>query len=218
MKRILEKRLVPVTQLDRAEDAVPLAEALLRGGLDVLEIAQRTPAALDALRAIQRAQLNLCVGAGTLLSERQLDQVREAGAHFGVAPGLNEAVILHARKNDFPFIPGVLTPTEIEKGLALGCTLLKFFPAELAGGARALEVYTAPFAHTGVRFLPLGGIHAGNMAEYLRLPVVAAVGGSWLVDRNLIAERRWDRITALAREAVARVNAPAQAVDHNRSG
>ena len=202
MNRIYEKRIVPAATLEDAGDVVPLAEAMLTGGLDILEITFRTAAAADAIRAVMKAFPDMLVGAGTVLTAEQLARAVDAGARFGVAPGLNEALVDEAMDRNLPFIPGVITPTEIDRGVCLGCKLLKFFPAEAMGGVKALKAIAGPFAHTGVKFLPTGGIEAGNARGYLDLPMVAGVGGSWMVAPKLIKERNWTQIAHLAREAV----------------
>jgi len=202
MQRILEKRVVPVAVVENAADAVPLAQALLRGGLDIIEITFRTAAAEQCIRLITQAFPEMLVGAGTILTPDQVDLAVAAGAGFGVSPGLNEKVVFRASECGLPFVPGVMTPTEIEKGMELGCKLLKFFPAESAGGVKALQAYASPYAHTGVKFIPLGGINVTNAPAYLALPLVAAIGGSWITEKKLIKEQRWDEITRLAAEAV----------------
>jgi 2-dehydro-3-deoxyphosphogluconate aldolase / (4S)-4-hydroxy-2-oxoglutarate aldolase len=203
MELNFSKRLVPVAVIDRADDAVPLAEALRAGGLDVVEVTFRTDAAADAIRAIKQRFPDFTVGAGTLLKPDQVAVARQAGAQFGVAPGFNAAVVARAAQEGLPFIPGILTPTEIERALEADCRLLKFFPAEPAGGAKMLAALAAPYAHTGVRFIPLGGIHSANILDYLRLSAVAAVGGSWMVERKLIAARNWSTITTMTADALA---------------
>ena len=202
MDLILQQRVVPVTVIDRAEDAVPLAEALTAGGLNIIEITFRTAAAVEAIRRIRRALPDMLVGAGTLLSPQQVDEAVQAGARFGVAPGLHEPVVRRAAELKLPFVPGVLTPSEIEQALAWGLKLLKFFPAEPAGGVKMLKALAGPYAQTGLRFIPLGGVGPANAADYLALPQVAAVGGSWIAERSAIAARDWPTITRLAAEAV----------------
>jgi 2-dehydro-3-deoxyphosphogluconate aldolase/(4S)-4-hydroxy-2-oxoglutarate aldolase len=196
-----------VIVIDKAEDAVPLAEALFTSGLDVMEITLRTPAAAAAIGDVRKAFPSMFVGAGTILDENQLQQAIDAGARFGVAPGLNEVVVAKALALKWPFVPGVMTPSDVEHGLALGCKLQKFFPAEAAGGVKMLQAFTGPFAATGVKFIPLGGVNVGNAREYLALPIVAAIGGSWMVDRKLIADKNWKAIRELTTEAV-RIAAP----------
>ncbi|MEX2382107.1 MAG: bifunctional 4-hydroxy-2-oxoglutarate aldolase/2-dehydro-3-deoxy-phosphogluconate aldolase [Opitutales bacterium] len=203
MKRIVQARLVPVAVIDRVEDAVRLAETLISNGVDILEVTFRTPVAPESIRAVLKAFPDMLVGAGTLLDVYQVDQAVEAGAKFGVAPGVNRSVVQKAQVVDLTFVPGVMTPSDVEKALSLGCQLLKFFPAETAGGIKMLKAISAPYAHTGVKFIPLGGVNASNAADYLALPIVAAIGGSWFVDQKLIAAGDWDRIGELTREAVA---------------
>lgn len=200
--RILAKRIVPVIVLDRAEDAEPLADALLEGGLDIMEITFRTAAAADSIAAIAANRPEILVGAGTLLAPDQVRRAKDAGASFGLAPGLNPDVVATAKEIDLPFSPGIMTPSDVEGALALGCQLLKFFPAGAAGGPGMLKALAGPYAHTGVKFVPTGGINAANMAGYLELGVVAAIGGSWMVDKKLVNEGRWDEITRLTKEAL----------------
>jgi 2-dehydro-3-deoxyphosphogluconate aldolase/(4S)-4-hydroxy-2-oxoglutarate aldolase len=203
MQVILDKRIVPVAVIDRVEDAVPVAEALLAGGLPLIEVTFRTPAAAACVRAIKQEFPQMLVGAGTLLTPVQVAQAVEAGAQFGVAPGLNEAVVKEAQALKLPFVPGVMTPSEVEHALALGCQLLKFFPAEPAGGVPMLQALAGPYGQAGVKFIPLGGVSSQNAGEYLQLSCVAAIGGTWIADRKLVAAKDWARITVLAKEALA---------------
>jgi 2-dehydro-3-deoxyphosphogluconate aldolase/(4S)-4-hydroxy-2-oxoglutarate aldolase len=203
MNRILQKRVVPIAVLERAEDAVPLAEALQAGGLDIIEVTQRTDAAEQCIRNIKKAFPGMLVGAGTLLTVDQVKRAKAAGAEFGVAPGLNEMVIKASLDLGMPFVPGVATPSEVECALALGCKLQKLFPADVLGGVKLLKAFTGPFGHTGVKFIPLGGVNAQNAADYLALPIVAAIGGSWLASKKLVAEKNWAEITRLTAEIVA---------------
>lgn len=197
------KRIVPVVvKVDTSEDAVLLAQALLAGGLNVIEVTFRAANAAEAVYAIARKVPEMILGAGTLLTAEQVNTAREAGAQFGVAPGLNLDVVAAAKKLNMPFIPGVMTPSEVENALAADCQLLKFFPANIAGGVPMLKALAAPYAHTGVKFVALGGIKADNMREYLQEPIVAAVGGSWLVEPALVAKHDWKTITARTREAL----------------
>lgn len=201
--RILAKRIVPVVVLDSADSALPLAGALLEGGLDIMEITFRTAAAEESIRRISKSFPEILLGAGTLLEKEQVLRARDAGAVFGLAPGLNPEIIAAARECGLQFSPGVMTPSEVEQALALGCRLLKFFPAEAAGGVAMLKALAGPYAHTGVRFLPTGGVGPANLTSYLRLSVVAAIGGSWMVDGALVRAGRWSEITSLTREALA---------------
>ena len=200
--RIARTRVVPVVVLQDAEDACPLAEALLAGGLDVMEITFRTAAAAESIQRIAAAFPEILLGAGTVLAPDQARRARDCGAVFALAPGLNPVVVAAAREAGLAFSPGVMTPSEVEHALSLGCDLLKFFPAGAAGGTAMLKALAGPYAHTGVRFIPTGGISAANMGEYLALPVVAAIGGSWMVDPKLVAARDWATITRLTREAL----------------
>ena len=202
MQKLLDRRIVSIAVLDRAEHAPPLALALLAGGLDVIEVTFRTPAAAAGIAAIRAACPDMLVGAGTLLTAEQARQAKAAGAQFAVAPGLNETVVRAAQECGLPFFPGVATPSDIERALELGCRCLKFFPAEAAGGVPMLQALTGPYAHTGLKFIPTGGIGLKNLASYLALPVVVAIGGSWMAERKLINDGNWSAITALTAEAV----------------
>ncbi|MEI7962806.1 MAG: bifunctional 4-hydroxy-2-oxoglutarate aldolase/2-dehydro-3-deoxy-phosphogluconate aldolase [Verrucomicrobiota bacterium] len=200
---VLAGKIISVITIDRAEDAEPLAQALIDGGLDALEITFRTEAAPEAIRRIKSAFPNAHLGAGTLLTCEQVKIALNAGATFGLAPGLNSEVIRFAHEHRLGFIPGVMTPSEVEIALSLGCHVQKFFPADIAGGVRMLKTLAAPYGHTGLKFIPLGGVTAATLADYLGAPNVAAVGGSWIADRSLIKAGDWAGITKLAREAVA---------------
>lgn len=200
--RILAKRIMPVVVLDDAENAEPLAEALLAADLDIIEITFRTNAAEESIRRIAKRFPEVLLGAGTLLGGDQVKRARDAGAVFGLAPGLNPLIVEAAEKVGLEFSPGVMTPSEVEQALAMNCKLLKFFPAEAAGGVKMLKSLAGPYAHTGVKFTPTGGITADNLKDYLKLPVVAAIGGSWMVSPNLIREKNWTEITRLTREAL----------------
>jgi 2-dehydro-3-deoxyphosphogluconate aldolase / (4S)-4-hydroxy-2-oxoglutarate aldolase len=202
LERILAKRIVPVVVLDSADHAEPLAEALLAGGLDLMEITFRTAAAEESIRRIASRFPEMLLGAGTLLEKKQVKRAKKAGAVFGLAPGLNPETVKAAADMDLLFSPGVITPSEVEKALSMDCKLLKFFPAEAAGGVNMLKALAGPYAHTGVKFVPTGGITHANLGKYLKLPVVAAIGGSWMVDRALVNEGKWSEITRLTQEAL----------------
>jgi len=201
--RITAKRIVPVIVLDKVEDAEPLAEALLEGGLDIMEITFRTAAAQGSIEKIAARFPEILVGAGTLLDEDQVQRAKDAGAQFGLAPGLNPKIVAKAKEIGLQFSPGVMTPSDVEQALSLGCKLLKFFPAENAGGPTMLKALSGPYGHTGVRFIPTGGITSAKLEGYLKLPIVAAIGGSWMVDKALVNEGKWAEITRLTREALA---------------
>jgi 2-dehydro-3-deoxyphosphogluconate aldolase/(4S)-4-hydroxy-2-oxoglutarate aldolase len=208
LERIERRRIVPVVVLDDVESAEPLAEALLAAGLDVMEITFRTAAAEESIRRIAARYPEILLGAGTLLDRDQVLRARDAGAVFGLAPGLNLRTVEAAVACGLEFAPGVMTPSEVERALEMDCRLLKFFPAEVAGGIAMLQALAGPYAHTGVKFIPTGGVTARNLADYLSLPVVAAIGGSWMVDRKCVAAGRWDEITRLTREALALATRP----------
>ena len=193
--------VVAVLMIDRAEDAVPLARALLAGGVDCIELTLRTEAALECLRRIKAEVPGMTIGTGTILTPQQVNEAKDAGASFGVAPGLNPRVVAEAQRIGLPFAPGVCTPTDIELALEAGCRTLKFFPSEPCGGLAYLRTISAPFLHLGVQFIPLGGVGPGNAAQYLQEPSVLALGGSWLAPKHLIAQADWAAITKLAREA-----------------
>ena len=200
--RILAKRIVPVIVLDSVECAEPLAAALLAGGLDIMEVTFRTAAAEKSIRRIAARFPEILLGAGTLPEKDQVRRAKDAGAVFGLAPGLNPEIVGLAKEIGLQFSPGVMTPSDVELALSLGCKLLKFFPAEVAGGVAMLRSLAGPYGHTGVRFIPTGGVSAGNLSEYLKLPIVAASGGSWMVDKQLVNEGRWSEITRITCEAL----------------
>lgn len=195
-----DAHLLPVVVIDHADRAEPLGLALLAGGLPVAEVTLRTAASVTAIRRMS-AIPDLLVGAGTVLTAEQVDQAFEAGARFIVSPGLSEGVVMRAQQYQLPVYPGVVTPTEIMHALDLGVTTVKFFPASLYGGSPGLKALGAPFPQ--VRFIPTGGVSAASMAEYLSLPNVAAVGGSWMVPRAAIEAGEYAAIRRLCTESVA---------------
>ena len=197
--RIAELGVVPVVAIDDADKALDLADALTAGGLPVAEITFRTAAGQAAIERIARQRPDCLVGAGTILTVGQLKAARDAGAAFGVAPGLNPKVVAEAVRTGFAFSPGVMTPTDIEAALDMGLKVLKFFPAEAAGGLKMLEALAGPYKHTGVKFVPTGGISPGNFIEYLASDVVLAVGGTWVARQEDIAAGRWETIQANCR-------------------
>jgi len=188
--------------IEDAARAVDLAQTLLSAGLGVIEITFRTAAAEESIRRIAKECPKMLVGAGTLLDSDQVKKAVDAGAQFGLAPGLDEKVISAAQKAKLTFVPGVVTPSEIQKGLSLGCPIQKFFPAEQAGGANYLKALEGPYGHTGVRFIPTGGLQANNVGPYLALKSVAALGGSWFVDKKYIQGAEWETIGRLTKEAI----------------
>jgi 2-dehydro-3-deoxyphosphogluconate aldolase / (4S)-4-hydroxy-2-oxoglutarate aldolase len=201
--RLSSACIIAVLVIDRATDAVPVAEALVAGGVRAIELTLRTPAAFEALRKIRRFVPDMLAGVGTVLRPDQVTQAVDAGAEFGVAPGSNPRVMESALRAGLPFAPGICTPSDIEQALQYERRFLKFFPAEPSGGLAFLRFMAAPYAHLGLKYLPLGGITISNMADYLREPFVGAIGGSWFAPREVIAASEWTRITAAAREASA---------------
>jgi 2-dehydro-3-deoxyphosphogluconate aldolase/(4S)-4-hydroxy-2-oxoglutarate aldolase len=195
-------RLVPVVVLDDAADADALADALVDGGLPVAEVTFRTAAAQESIRAMS-ARGDILVGAGTVLTVAQVDQAVAAGASFVVSPGLSRAVVERCQDKGVLALPGAVTATEVQAALELGITIVKFFPAGTSGGAAAISALAAPFG--GVSFVPTGGVGPKNLAEYLNIPAVAAVGGSWMVPRDLVKSGDFADIQALTAEAVAMV-------------
>ena len=202
VESILKQHLVCVAVIDKADDAVPLTEALIAGGLNCIEVTFRTADAAESISRIRKALPNAIVGAGTLLTADNVKAAVDAGAQFGVSPGLSECVSKAAHDLKLPLFPGVVTPTEVMAALDLGWKHLKFFPAETFGGVNALKALAGPFGHTGVKFVPTGGIAASTLPNYLAIPQVAAIGGSWMADRKLVAEKNWAKITALTAEAM----------------
>ena len=191
--------VIPVLVIDRVEDAGPLAKALCAGGLKVLEVTLRTPAALAAITAMCEAAPDAIVGAGTVLNGADLDKAVAAGAKFIVSPGFTETLGRAAEQVRVPLLPGVATATDIMRGLDAGLTHFKFFPAETSGGVPALKAFGGPFGQC--LFCPTGGIGEDNAAEYLKLPQVLCVGGSWPAPKAAVTMGDWDRITELARGA-----------------
>ena len=199
MTALADVGVIPIVELLRTQDAVPLARALVAGGLGCAEITYRTSAASASIAAIRAALPDMLVGAGTVLTTAQVDEAISAGAAFLVAPGFNSDVVAAAGARGVPIIPGVCTPTEIEAALSHGIDILKFFPAEAAGGVAFLKAVAGPYR--SVRFIPTGGIDAGNLGAYLALPSVLACGGTWVARMELIAAGDFVAVERLAAEA-----------------
>ena len=195
------QRVVPVVVIDDADDAVPLAKTLLANGLDAIEVTLRTEAGLDAIDRIAREVPGMLVGAGSVRRAAQIAEVKSAGAVFAVSPGSSDALLAAAADEDLPFVPGAVTASEMLKLLDLGYTLQKFFPAELSGGAAFLKAVSAPIPE--VAFMPTGGIGPDNAGDYLALPNVACIGGSWIAPPRLLHAKDFDAIAELTAAAVA---------------
>lgn len=191
--------VIPVLKIDEVSAAVPLARALAKGGLRVIEITLRTGAALEAIRRAAKEVPEAVVGAGTILNARQFDEAVKAGSQFIVSPGCTRQVFDAAKNSPVPLLPGAITPSEMMAALDEGLDFLKFFPAEQAGGAAFLKSLASPLA--GLKFCPTGGVSARNANDYLSLPNVVCVGGSWVAPDDAVRAGDWARIETLAREA-----------------
>ena len=195
--------IIPVIVIEDEAKAVPLARALVDGGLPVLEVTFRTKAAAGAIAKIRAEVPGAVVGAGTLLTKEQVKSAKESGAVFGVAPGFDPAIVAYAQEIGLPMVPGIATASELSQALSAGVPMVKFFPAEAAGGAKMIKNLLGAFRFTGVKFMPTGGITAANVRDYLAVPEVVACGGTWIVPKDALANDDWDRIKSLASEAAA---------------
>ncbi|GAA9629735.1 bifunctional 4-hydroxy-2-oxoglutarate aldolase/2-dehydro-3-deoxy-phosphogluconate aldolase [Helicobacter pylori] len=193
--------IVPVVVIEDIKDAVPLAQSLLEGGIQIIEVTLRSSCALEAIELIAKNVPKMRVGVGTILNPTQLEQAQNRGAEFLISPGLTIKLLEHAKKKDMPLIPGVSSSSEVMQALELGYSALKFFPAEYCGGVKLLNAFNGPFK--GVKFCPTGGISADNMHSYLNLENVLCVGGSWLTPKNLIQNKEWDKITEICKRSLA---------------
>ena len=201
--KLRKSAVIAVLILDRVEDAVPLAEALLEGGVDAMELTLRTPAALGALQQITDKVPGMLAGIGTILTTDQVKEVVDAGAAFGVAPGMNPRVVEAALAAGLPFAPGICTPSDIERALEFDRKFLKFFPAEPSGGLKYLEAIAAPYAHLDLKYIPLGGVNPANCQSWLSHSLVGGIGGSWLAPKPLIAAGNWKAVRDAAAQAIA---------------
>ena len=197
--------IIPVIVIEKEEQAVPLAKALVKGGLPVLEVTFRTKAAAGAIAAIKREVPEAIVGAGTILTVEQLRAAKEAGAVFGVAPGFDPVIMAAAKAEQFPFCPGIATASELSQALTAGAPMVKFFPAEAAGGVKMIKNLLGAFRFTGVKFMPTGGVNLSNVGDYLAVPEIVACGGTWIVPKDALAAGDYDAIEKLAADASALV-------------
>ncbi|BAW66095.1 bifunctional 4-hydroxy-2-oxoglutarate aldolase/2-dehydro-3-deoxy-phosphogluconate aldolase [Helicobacter pylori] len=193
--------IIPVVVIENIKDAVPLAQSLIEGGIQIIEVTLRSSCALEAIELIAKNVPKMHVGTGTILNPTQLEQAQNRGAEFLISPGLTIKLLEHAKKKDMPLIPGVSSSSEVMQALELGYNALKFFPAEYCGGVKLLNAFNGPFK--GVKFCPTGGISADNMHSYLNLENVLCVGGSWLTPKNLIQNKEWDKITEICKRSLA---------------
>jgi len=199
-KRLTTLRIVPVVVLEDADDALPLCDALMAGGLPIAEVTFRTEAAAEAIERIRKERSDMLVGAGTILTCEHVFRAADVGAAFVVTPGFNPKVLSAALECGLSIIPGVNSPTQVEMAMASGCRLLKFFPAAASGGLAMLRALSGPYKD--VRFVPTGGINPGNLADYLSLNNVAACGGSWMVETGLIADKDFESVVRLVCQAM----------------
>ncbi|MDR1977855.1 MAG: bifunctional 4-hydroxy-2-oxoglutarate aldolase/2-dehydro-3-deoxy-phosphogluconate aldolase [Synergistaceae bacterium] len=199
LKKIYHIGIVPVVKLDSPDQAVPLGKALIAGGIPVAEVTFRTDAAEESIKRLSAELPDLLVGAGTVTTVDQAKRAVAAGAKFIVSPGFNPSVVKYCVDNGIPMTPGVNSPSQIEQGIELGLSVLKFFPAEQSGGLEMLKAFAGPYG--GVKYIPTGGVNAKNMTDYLSFGKVLAVGGSWMVKPELIAAGKYDEVTRLCREA-----------------
>ena len=195
--------IIPVIVIEDEAKAVPLAQALVDGGLPVLEVTFRTKAAAGAIAKIRAEVQDAVVGAGTLLTKEQVKAAKDAGAEFGVAPGFDPAIVAYAQEIGLSMVPGVATASELSQALTAGVPMVKFFPAEAAGGVKMIKNLLGAFRFTGVKFMPTGGINAVNVKDYLAVPEIVACGGTWIVPKDALAAGDWQKIKDLAAEAAA---------------
>ena len=206
-QKIERAGVIAVVTVESVDAALPLARALLDGSVTAIELTLRTDAAMSILEKLCAEVPELLIGAGTVLTTQQVTQAKAAGAAFAVAPGMNRRVVEAAHAAELPFAPGICTPSDIEAALELDCRCLKFFPSEPLGGLRYLKTMATPYAHLGLRFIPLGGVSPENAASYLAEPTVLALGGSWIAPAAAIRDGDWSGITHRAREAMQIVQA-----------
>lgn len=200
ISKIYNAGVIAVLVIDEVKHAVPLANALLLGGVNTIELTLRTAAALEAAAIIKKEVPAITLGFGTVITTDQVKAVVDAGADFAVAPGCNPKVINEAAKQGLSFGPGIMTPSDIEIAVDLGCSVLKYFPAETSGGIAHLTNMVAPYQYLGLQFIPLGGCNISNAVAYLKSPLITAIGGSWIASRSLIQSGSWEQITANALE------------------
>ena len=199
-----KRGVVAVLEINREEDAVPVANALVRGGVTAIELALRTPAAMPSISLIHENIPQMMIGIGTVIKEGQTVEVKKRGASFGVSPGFNRKIVQEAENCGLPFAPGISTASEVEAALGLGCNVLKFFPAQPLGGVKYLKSMSGPYSYLGLKFFPLGGITEENMEEYAHMDNVVAIGGTWIAKKDLILAHDWDEITRRAENAISR--------------
>ncbi|MEO1011797.1 MAG: bifunctional 4-hydroxy-2-oxoglutarate aldolase/2-dehydro-3-deoxy-phosphogluconate aldolase [Bacteroidota bacterium] len=200
IQKIDDAGIIAVLIIDELSHAVPLARALMAGGVDTIELTLRTPVAIEAAKAIKKEVPEMILGFGTILTIDQVKAIVDVGADFAVSPGCNPRIIAEAHKHKLSFAPGIMTPTDIEMAVEQGCRILKFFPAETSGGIQHLESMSAPYNYLGLKFIPLGGCNINNAPSYLQSNLISAIGGTWVAKRPLIQSGNWEAITKNATE------------------
>jgi len=200
IQKVDDAGVIAVLVIDEVKHAVPVAKALLAGGVSAIELTLRTPVAWDAAKAIKNEVPEITLGFGTVLTVEQAKNASKVGADFAVAPGCNPKVIAAAQDYGLSFAPGIVTPTDIEMALEQGCRILKYFPAETSGGMKHLSNMVAPYNYLNLKFIPLGGLNINNAADYLKSPLITAIGGSWIAKQDLIKGEQWATITQNAEE------------------
>ena len=205
-KKIHDAGVVATLVVDHIKHAVPLAKALVKGGVTIIELTLRTPVAMKAAGVILENVPEAVVGFGTAITVEQIHEAAAIGVDFAVSPGCNPKILEAAKEKELSFAPGIMTPSDIEVALEHGCKLLKFFPSETSGGMAHLNSMAAPYKHLGIQFLPLGGINIDNAASYLSSPLIAAIGGSWIAKPGMIHAEDWDGISSNAQEIRNLVN------------
>jgi len=199
---ISKEGIIAVLEIESEQNAVPLAKALLDGGVKVIELALRTKAALPSISLIAKEVPQMYIGIGTIIEPGQAAAVKkESSVRFGVSPGINPEIVKEAIAEGLPFAPGIATPSELEAAIALGCRVVKFFPAEGMGGINFLKSINGPYNHLGIKYIPLGGLTVSNLPDYAKLSQVIAIGGSWIASKDLINAQNWAEITRRAKEA-----------------
>ena len=199
---IAKDGIIAVLEIESEKNAVPLAKALLEGGVTVIELTLRTPAAIPSMLLIEKEVPQMYIGIGTIIEKGQAAMVKkESGVRFGVSPGINPEIVKEAMAAGLPFAPGIATPSELELAVSLGCRVVKLFPAEGMGGLSYLKSIDGPYNHLGIKYIPLGGVTPDNLASYAKFGSVLAVGGSWIANKDLINAQNWKEITKRAREA-----------------
>ena len=200
--KIAKEGIIAVLEIESEKNAVPLAKALLEGGITAIELTLRTPAAIPSISLIEKEVPQMYMGIGTIIETGQAAMVKkESGVRFGVSPGINPEIVREAIAVDLPFAPGIATPSELEQAISLGCRVVKLFPAEGMGGLSYLKSIDGPYNHLGVKYIPLGGVSPNNLISYAEFSGVLAVGGSWIANKDLIKAGDWKEITRRAREA-----------------